>query len=73
MTFNWKIGPMPVPTDHWMVAVKYVPKDAPEIGKGRWTLPVRALENEKLMQSIMEREIRLQQERPERHQKKTGG
>ena len=62
MTFNWKIGPTPVPTDHWMVAVKYAPKDAPEISKGRWTLPVRALENEKLMQSIMEHGIRLQQD-----------
>ena len=62
MTFNWKIGPTPVPTDHWMVAVKYALKDAPEISKGRWTLPVRALENEKLMQSITEHRIRLQQD-----------
>ena len=60
MTFNWKTCPSPVPTDHWMVAVKYAPKDAPEIGKGRWTIQVRTLENEKLMQTITDRGIRLQ-------------
>ena len=60
MTFNWKTCPSPVPTDHWMVAVKYVPKDALEIGKGRWTIQVRTLENKKLMQTITDRGIRLQ-------------
>ena len=60
MTFNWKTCPTPVPTDHWMVAVKYAPKDAPEIGNGRWTLPTRALKDESLTQSIIDRGIRLQ-------------
>jgi hypothetical protein len=35
MTFSWITGPSPVPTDHWLVAVKYTSKDAPIIGKGR--------------------------------------
>ena len=32
--FDWKAGPTATPTDHWMVAVKYAPKDAPVIGPG---------------------------------------
>ena len=34
LTFDWAIAPSLVPTDHWLVAVKYAPKDAPDIGKG---------------------------------------
>jgi exonuclease III len=60
MTFDWKMSPSPVPTDHWLVAVKYTPKDAPEIGKGRWTLPIRMLDNAKLIKTIIDRGIRLQ-------------
>ena len=60
MTFDWKMSPSPVPTDHWLVAVKYAPKDAPEIGKGRWTLPIRMLDNAKLIKTIIDRGIRLQ-------------
>ena len=59
MTFNWKTGPMPVPMDHWMVAVKYTPKDVPKIGKGRWTLPIKSLEDKHLIQSIITHGIRL--------------
>ena len=60
MTFNWKTCPTSVPTDHWMVAVKYAPKDAPEIGNGRWTLPISALKDESLIQLIKDRGIHLQ-------------
>ena len=60
MTFNWKTCPTSVPTDHWMVAVKYAPKDAPEIGNGRWTLPISALKDESLIQSIKDQGICLQ-------------
>ena len=60
MTYDWKITPSPVPTNHWLVAVKYAPKDAPEIGKGRWTLPIRMLNDAKLIEAIIARGIRLQ-------------
>jgi hypothetical protein len=36
-TFNWHIGPSTVPTDHWLVAVRFAPKDATHIGSGRWS------------------------------------
>lgn len=33
-TFDWSIDPSMVPTDHWLVTVKYTPKKAPFISKG---------------------------------------
>ena len=60
MTFDWKTGPSPIPTDHWLVAVKYAPKDAPIIGKGRWTYPIAALKDENLVETIIARGVRLQ-------------
>jgi hypothetical protein len=60
MTFDWKISPSPVPTDHWLVAVRYAPKDAPKIRKERWTLPTRMLNDTKLIEAIIARGIRLQ-------------
>jgi hypothetical protein len=41
LTRGWKTEPAPVPTDHWLVSVKYAPKEAPMIGKGRWTMPLQ--------------------------------
>lgn len=59
-TFDWIITPSLVPTDHWLVVVKYAPKEAPKIGKGQWTLPLHLLKNNKFMERIITRRIRLQ-------------
>jgi exonuclease III len=32
--FSWTTKPSSVPTDHWLVSVRFAPKDAPHIGKG---------------------------------------
>ena len=53
--FEWKTRPSAVPTDHWMVKVKYAPRDAPFIGNGRWTWPLYLLNNEALMREVDER------------------
>jgi len=42
-----------------MVSVRYAPKEAPYISKGRWTLPLPLLHNEKLIERITERGIKL--------------
>ena len=42
-TFDWAIAPSSAPTDHWLVTLRYAPKGAPYIGKGRWTWPLRTL------------------------------
>jgi len=35
LTYDWKMKPSSVPIDHWIMMVKYAPKDAPSLGKGR--------------------------------------
>ena len=61
-TFDWAIAPCPVPTDHWLVTLKYAPKGAPYIGKGRWTWPLRTLKEEKVIKRIVKEGMKLQQE-----------
>ena len=41
-----------VPTDHWLVSVNYVPKDAPYIENGHWTWPLHQLGNQDLLKEI---------------------
>ena len=60
--FDWQIKPSAVPTDHWLVKVKYAPRDAPHIGKGRWTCPLYLLEKEDLMKRVEQRGIELLRE-----------
>jgi len=60
--FRWKVRPSAVPTDHWLVSVKYAPKDAPLIGGGRWTWPLAALNDEPLIEKIIRKGIQMQKE-----------
>src|SRR6266850_1786257 len=60
LCFDWLHAPSPVSTDHWLVKVKYAPKDAPHVGPGRWTLPLYALENENLLCEIEKLGLTLQ-------------
>ena len=48
-TFDWKNSQTSVPTDHWMVSVKYAPTHAPFIGKGWWTMQIPELKNKDLL------------------------
>ena len=59
-TFGWKTCQTAVPTDHWMVLVKYAPADAPYIGKGRWTWQTSSLADKELTEEITKIGIRLQ-------------
>ena len=61
-TFDWKIAPSPIPTDHWLVSVRYAPKDAPYIGKGRWTWPLNVLRDKKIMEEVVKRGLKLQED-----------
>ena len=58
--FDWKITQTSVPTDHWMVSVKYAPAQAPFIGNGRWTMQLPELKNEKLLDRLIDRGMTLQ-------------
>ena len=57
---NCEIKETPVPTDHWLVVLKFAPKDAPEIGKGRWSIPLSLLNNKKFIKRIIEKGIQLE-------------
>ena len=58
--FDWQTKPSSVPTDHWLVKVKFAPRDAPYIGSGRWTWPLYLLEKENLMKKVEERGIQFE-------------
>lgn len=58
--FDWQVKPSGVPTDHWLVKVKFAPRDAPYIGNGRWTWPLYMLENEDLMGQVDRRGMELE-------------
>ena len=58
--YDWKFSQMSVPTDHWMVSVKYAPNHAPYLGKGCWTMQILELKNDDLMKHIIERSMTLQ-------------
>lgn len=59
--FEWKISQTSVPTDHWMVSVKYAPAQAPFIGNGRWTMQIPELENDTLIDRLIDRGMILQE------------
>lgn len=59
-TFDWKTSQTSVPTDHWMVSVKYAPAHAPYIGRGRWTMQIPELKNEILIDRLIDRGMTLQ-------------
>jgi exonuclease III len=52
LCFDWQHAPSPISTDHWLVKVKYTPRDTARIGPGRWQLPIYALENETYLDLI---------------------
>jgi hypothetical protein len=53
--FEWKAEPSEVPTDHWLVTLKFAPKDAPLIGNGRWTWYLPALESTHIINKIIDK------------------
>ena len=57
--FDWQTKPSGVPTDHWLVKVKFAPRDAPFIGSGRWSWPLYLLNNEPLMNKIEQKGINI--------------
>lgn len=59
-TFDWKIRPSSIPTDHWLVTVKFTPKNAPYIGEGRWTWPLNTLKDKTIMYWVEKKGIKLQ-------------
>jgi len=61
-TFAWKMIPASVPTDHWLVQLKYAPVDTPVVGQGRWTWPLASLQKKELLDAIITKGRNLQSE-----------
>jgi exonuclease III len=47
--YEWDIKPSGILTDHQMVSVRVSAANAPEIGKGRWALPLHLLKDKRFM------------------------
>ena len=58
--FEWKAEPSAVPTDHWLISLKFAPKDAPLIGNGRWTLYLPDIEDGHLIEKIASKGVELE-------------
>lgn len=61
MLFKWKASPTATLTDHWMISVKFAPKDAPDIGKGHWTWPIQSLCDTELLEEVIKHGITIQE------------
>ncbi|KAI0053708.1 DNase I-like protein, partial [Auriscalpium vulgare] len=53
--YKWEVNTKVIYSDHDMVSVKHSLKNAPHIGKGRWTWPIFLIEDKKLISSIVEK------------------
>ena len=51
--FEWEASPSTTPSDHWIISVKFAPKDSPNIGNGRWMWPLASLNNEPLLDKVV--------------------
>ncbi|KAG2741209.1 DNase I-like protein, partial [Suillus brevipes Sb2] len=61
-THQWDSCITAIPTDHKMVLVRFVPQNAPFIGKGRWTWPMSLMNDKNLFEKISNLGIAAQQE-----------
>lgn len=60
MVNDWKIEVPAVKTDHKLVSVRITNPKSPEMGKGRWSMPLLLLKNKKFLLSAQELRIELQ-------------
>ena len=61
LVFDWKTEPTSVPTDHYLIFLKFAPKDAPLIGNGHWTWFIPSLNEEALLTEIVAKGKELQE------------
>ncbi|KAI0038163.1 DNase I-like protein, partial [Auriscalpium vulgare] len=58
--YEWSFTPKAIPSDHDLVAVKHAMGDAPEIGEGRWTLPLFLTTDKSMLDKLETLGIELQ-------------
>jgi ribonuclease HI len=55
MAEDWENVYPPIPSDHKMVTVKIAHTEAPHLGRGRWSIPQRLLNNRPFLKEIEEK------------------
>lgn len=69
---NWESCTTAIPSDHKMVLVRFIPKNAPFIGKGRWAWPLSLMNDKKLFDDISNQGIVLQQRITHQYENRIG-
>ncbi|KAI0047995.1 DNase I-like protein, partial [Auriscalpium vulgare] len=59
--FEWANDRPSITTDHDLITVRYAPRSAPQLGKGRWTWPLRLLSDDHMMSAVVEKGLVLQE------------
>ena len=59
-TFNLEIKESAIPTDYAIVSVRYAPKEALVISKGRWMMTLALLDNKMFMERVAEKGTKYQ-------------
>ena len=49
---KWAIDPAPLPTDHNLISATVSTLTSPEIGKGRWAIPIHLIKNREVKKEI---------------------
>ena len=57
---DWEITQPPIPTDHEIVSAKITTPTTPEIGRGRWAIPLRLLKNKFIKGEIQNLGLKLE-------------
>ncbi|TFY78439.1 hypothetical protein EWM64_g5573 [Hericium alpestre] len=58
--FEWEHDPVSHYSDHTLVCIRFAPRDAPIIGKGRWTLPLFLIDDATMLSLAIAEGVRLQ-------------
>ncbi|KAA1470583.1 DNase I-like protein, partial [Dentipellis sp. KUC8613] len=59
--FEWSHCELRDVTDHTLVTVRFAPLDAPYQGKGRWTMPLHILHDQRLIDILMDKGLHMQE------------
>ena len=57
---GWNIEPAPIPTDHELVSASISTPSTPEIGRGRWAIPMRCLKKREVKEEVQREALALQ-------------
>ena len=57
---GWNIEPAPIPTDHELISASISTPSTPELGRGRWAIPMRCLKRREVKKEVQRKALELQ-------------